>query len=81
MSETFKVRQHAGPGTRFGPTAFGCMVGDLIPVTVPTGRTVDGTLKTATVASDGSYVDLTLEVPDGTLPPAVLAELSIGGQC
>jgi hypothetical protein len=78
MSQLFKVRQHAGPGTQFGPEAFRNMIGDAIPVTVPPDRTVEGILKAASVADDGTYAELTLEVPDGTLPPAVLAQFSIG---
>ena len=77
MSELFRVRQHAGPGARFGPDAFKSMVGEVIPVTVP-DRTVEGTLKAAFVADDGAYADLILEVPDGTLPPLALETLGIG---
>lgn len=81
MSETFKVRQHAGPGTRFGPEAFRSMVGGTVPVYwEPGDRTVEGILTAVSVADDGAYAELILEVPDGTLPPAVLAQLSIGGQ-
>lgn len=79
MGELFKVRQHAGPGTQFGPEAFRSMTGGTIPVTVPPDSTVGGILKAASVADDGAYAELILEVPDGTLPPAALAKYGIEG--
>lgn len=79
MSELFRVRQHAGPGTRFGPDAFASMIGNTVPVTLPSDLTAGATLKAVSVADDGAYAELVLEVPDGTLPPAALAKYGIEG--
>lgn len=78
MSELFRVRQHAGPGTRFGPEAFAAMIGSIVPVTLPSDRVADAILKTASVCDEGAYVELILEVPDGTLPSAALVKYGIG---
>lgn len=54
------------------------MIGGTVPVTwEPAERTVEGILKSVAVAEDGAYAELILEVPDGTLPPAALTQLSI----
>lgn len=72
------IRREAPARTRFAATAFDGQLGKVIPVQVPPNRTAGGILRAAFVPDDGSYADLTLELPDGTLPPAVLAQLSIG---
>ncbi len=77
MSELFRVRQHAGPGIRFGPEAFAAMIGNVVQVTLPSDRVVDAILKAASVCDKGAYAELVLEVPDGTLPPAALAKYGI----
>jgi hypothetical protein len=68
----------ADPGTQFTPTAFDGQVGKTVPMNVH-GHPVEGGCKIvgALVSEDRSSVELTLEVPDGTLPQNVLTPGSV----
>ena len=51
----------------------------MTPVKLPGGRQVEGKIRSATVAADGSGVEMIVEVPDGTLPKQPLSGFSLGG--
>lgn len=79
MSETFKMRVGAGPGNTFSPTAFDRQVGEAVTVQAATGD-MEGTILAAEVVEDGAAVEVTVEVPDGTLTEQALAGYSIADQ-
>jgi hypothetical protein len=61
------MRRPAGPHTVFGPAAFDSQIGREIPVRVgeqSADEAQTGTIVAAKVAPDGTWVDLTVEVPD-----------------
>jgi hypothetical protein len=77
MSETFTMRVPAGHGSAFAPGALDRQVGQ--PVTVHLGDgDVEGTVLAAEVTGDGAGVDVTIEVPDGSLPKQDLPGSSLG---
>jgi hypothetical protein len=61
-----RIRHEAGEGERFAPGVYDRQLGELIPFNDVGGTDVSATLTAATVADDGSYVVLDLDVPDGT---------------
>ena len=68
MSPRVTFTQPAEPGTQFAPDAFGSQIGRNVPVNIE-GHEIDGgKILAAQVADDGKSVDLTVEVPSGTLP-------------
>lgn len=76
MSETFKWRiavEELGPWTVFAPGAMDGQIGKPVQAILPgTGilrNAVNGILRSAVVSDDGSEIEVTMEVPDGTLPP------------
>jgi len=79
MSETFKTRLAADAGERFGPRVFDRQIGNPCRVKLPDGSHAFGTLKEAVVSDDGREVEITVEVPDGTLPKQSLSGYSIDG--
>ena len=77
MSETFTIRMESGPDMRYASGAFDRDIGSTTPVRVPGGGTAEGTIRAAVVSDDGSEVELTIEVPDGTLPKQRLSGFSL----
>lgn len=78
MSETFKTRLKAPGGEKIAAGAFDRQLGNTVKVSLPDGREAQGILRAAFVPDDGTYADVTVEVPDGTLPPSGLKRYSIG---
>jgi hypothetical protein len=77
MSETFTLALKAGPNTRYARGAYNRQVGSTTRVKLPGSREVEGVIRSAVVSEDGSEVEVTVEVPDGTLPPPSLKGHSI----
>lgn len=72
------VRQRAGEGERYAAGTFDSQIGKQVPLTVE-GQVADrATLVSAVVAEDGSEASLTYDIPDGTLPVAVVRAGAIG---
>ena len=78
MSETFTMGLRAGPDTRYAPSAFDGQIGSTTCVKLPGGREAEGIIRAAWVSEDGSEAEITVEVPDGTLPSLPLKGYSIG---
>ena len=68
----FTFRQYASSGTSFAPGCFDSQVGTMIPFRTA-DRTYDGKILQAEISEDGSYVELSLEVPREALPSMSLA--------
>ena len=67
----------SGPDMRYAPGAFDGTIGSTTRVKLPGGGEAEGIIRAAAVNEDGSEVALTVEVPDGTLPPMPLKGYSI----
>jgi hypothetical protein len=61
----FTITHRAGEHERFALTAFDSQIGKDTPVKTPRGA-VPGRIVAATVTDDGTAVELTIEVPDGS---------------
>lgn len=68
---------HAGAFAAFAPDSFAAQIGKPVLVTLPSGLAVTGNLCKAVVSEDGSEAEVTVEVPDRTLPPPPLKDYSI----
>jgi hypothetical protein len=68
MSETFTARLDSGPHIRYAPGAWDRAIGDTIRVNLPGGGMAQGIIRGAVVNEDGSEAEITVELPDGTLP-------------
>lgn len=79
MSEVFIAWEPAPADTVFAQGAFDGQVGGMTRVKLPGGREAEGKIWSATVAEDGSGVEMIVEVPDGTLPKQPLSGFSLGG--
>lgn len=77
MSETFTMAIKAGPDAIYGAGAFDGQIGGTTRVKLPGGREVEGIIRAAAVSADGSEAEITVEVPDGTLPAMPLSGYSI----
>ena len=77
MSETFTMAIKAGPDTRYAPGAFSAAIGTPTRVKLPGGGEAEGIIRAAVVNEDGSEAEITVEVPDGTLPSPPLKGYSI----
>ena len=80
MSETFTMALKSGPDMRYAPGAFDGTIGSTTRVRLPGDREVDGIIRLARVSDDGSEAEITVEVPDGTLPPPSLKGYSIASE-
>ena len=78
MSEVFIAWEPAPADTVFAQEAFDGEVGSTTPVTLPGGRQVEGKIRSAKVAEDGSGVEMIVEVPDGTLPKQPVSGFRLG---
>ncbi|WND33970.1 hypothetical protein RI578_06535 [Streptomyces sp. BB1-1-1] len=72
-----EFEQHADPGATFAPDAFASAIGDHQTVRVG-GAWHEAPLLAAKVADDGTFVRLTIELPDGALPQPPAAPGSFG---
>jgi hypothetical protein len=77
MSDVFIAWEPAPADTVFAQGAFDGQVGSTTRVILPGGQRVEGKIRSATVAADGSGVEMIVEVPDGSLPRQSLAGFSI----
>ena len=68
MSETFTMGLRAGPDTFYAQSAFDGQIGSTTRVKLPGGGEAEGIIRSVVVSDDGSEVEITVEVPDGTLP-------------
>lgn len=73
MASKIQIVQHAGANEVFGPEAFNCTIGSTVPLTVEGRQISHCRIVAAEVASDGRSVELTVEVPDGIIPPVSLS--------
>ena len=80
MSERFSIARKAGPFTDYAPSAAARLIGTTTSVELPGGRKVEGLICAAAVKEDGSELEITIEVPDGTLPRQWLGGYSISEQ-
>ena len=78
MSETFTMALKSGPDLRYAPGAFDGTIGSTTRVKLPGGGEAEGIIRAAVVNKDGSEAEITVEVPDGTLPKQPLGGYSIG---
>lgn len=67
MSERFTFRNRAPENTRFTPDSFDGIVGSELPVTI-LDRVVPATVTAAQVTDDGHGFEITVELPDDSLP-------------
>jgi hypothetical protein len=77
MSERFTIARTAGPDTVYAASAGVSLAGTTTRVKLPGGREVEGLICAAVASEDGSEIEITVEVPDGTLPRLPLAGFSI----
>ena len=77
MSKTFTIWRKAPPHTIYGAGAFDGQIGSATRVELPGGREAEGIIRAAVVSEDGSEVEVTIEVPDETLPKQPLSGYSI----
>ena len=77
MSEIFTIARKAPPHALYAAGAFDGQIGSTTRVKLPGGREVEGIIREAVVSDDGSEVEVTIEVPDGTLPKLPLSGYSI----
>ena len=68
----------SGPDMRYAPGAFDGTIGSTTRVKLPGGGEAEGIIRAAAVNEDGSEAALTVEVPDGTLPPLPLGGYRAG---
>jgi hypothetical protein len=76
MSQVFIAWEPAPAGTVFAAGAFDGSIGSTTRVKFPGGREAECLIRAATVAEDGSGVEMIVEVPDGTLPKQPLGGYS-----
>jgi len=78
MSERFSIARKARPDVAYAPSAATSLTGTTTRVELPGGRYVEGVICAASVNEDGSELEITVEVPDGTLPRQLLSGFSLG---
>jgi hypothetical protein len=79
MSETFTMAMKARPDEIYGAGAFDRTIGTTTRVKLARGRETEGIIRRVVVSEDGSEAEITVEVPDGTLPAPPLSGYSIAG--
>jgi hypothetical protein len=67
MSERFTFAFPAPPDSRYAPGALDRQAGQPVQVNAA-GGAIEGILVGAAVSDDGSEVEITVDVPDGTIP-------------
>lgn len=78
MSPRVAFTQPADPGTTFAPDVFESQIGRTVPMNIE-GREIEEGCKilAAQVSDDGTSVELTVDVPDGSLPQTGSVSFSI----
>ena len=77
MSERFSIARKAKPDTVYAPSAAASLLGTTTRVKLPRGREAEGVICAAAVNEDGREMEITIEVPYGTLPSPPLTGYSI----
>lgn len=77
MTQHVNISEPAAPGERFAHDAFDSQVGRTVPLRVEGSPNAEATVVAAEVSDDGRAVTLTLDVPDGLLPPATPGSFSL----
>lgn len=78
MTQRLSISEPAAPGEQFAHNAFDSQVGRTVPLRIEGAPdAAEATVVAAEVSDDGTAVTLTLDVPDGLIPPATPGSFSL----